>query len=475
MRSSIPVLLLDLLLLSLLGLLGAVALQTLAPRAGRGEKMAAAFPMGAGLLTFTVFLASWAGVEIRLTSLAAIFAFLLLLLFAFGKFGGKNRLGESLDAVSSGPGGPAPIRWAPWALIGGLTLVSAAISLGRSYTPFDASAIWASKGYGIALEGTIFAARSWGAHTLTYPLNIPILISSFNLVDGDVIPGSKLAFPLLFGSILAGAVGFWRRMGMTNVWACAGVLFLGTLPEIFRHSTYGYVNIPASAYLVLGTIWGVTGVTSSSRQHMTVAGFLLALGCWTRVEGILYALVITGALAASWLLLRPGPFRFLWLIAPLVVIGGTWLIFLQTYGLEGSQPGTAMAAAFAGWRSGELHLHSLRLILGYFRRELLDSETWGLLFPLSTVFLALHFRRRTGRSFPEILPLALATFGSGFVTAGLFYVGSYARGDLVGWLTRGFPRAFFPAAILLAILSFVVGATNGPSRNPHPWKGGSDR
>jgi len=28
----------------------------------------------------------------------------------------------------------------------------------------DAAAIWAAKGYGIALEGTIFAGSSWGAH-----------------------------------------------------------------------------------------------------------------------------------------------------------------------------------------------------------------------------------------------------------------------------------------------------------------------
>jgi hypothetical protein len=463
MLVSPSILLLDVLLLLLLVILGSQTIRLLAPQATRIEAVAAGLPLGAGLLTFTVFMVSWAGIEIRLATLAAVYVCLLVPLVLGRRL--KEKRGEPRPKKMGSPM-PAAHRLAllaPSALIGILTLVSAVISVGRSYTPFDASAIWASKGYGIALEGTIFAARSWGAHALTYPLNIPILISSFQLVDGDVLPGSKLVFPLLFGSILAGAVGFWRRMGMTNIWVCVGVLFLGTLPEVFRHSTYGYVNIPASAYLVLGTIWGVTGVTSSSRQHMTVAGFLLALGCWTRVEGILYALVIAGALAASWLLLRPGPFPILWLMAPIVVIGGTWLIFLRTYGLEGSQPGNAMAAAFAGWRSGDLRLHSLRLIFGYFRRELLDSGTWGLLFPLSAAFLAFHLRRRSGRSSPEILPLALATFGCGFVTAGLFYVGSYARGDLVGWLTRGFPRAFFPAAILLAILSFVVGATDGPS------------
>jgi len=463
MLHSIPVLLLDVLLLFLLGILGGLAIRVLAPKADRAETLAAAFPLGAGLLTFTVFLVSWAGVEIDLATMAAVYAALLILVLLGRRLKttrGDSRLRETRPPK---PASHPLARSAPWVMVVILTSMSAVISLGRSYTPFDASAVWASKGYGIALEGTIFAGRSWGAHTLNYPLNVPILISSFQLVDGDVLPGSKLAFSLLFGSILAGAMGFWRRMGMTNAWACAGVLFLGTLPEVFRHSTYGYVNIPASAYLVLGAIWGVTGVAHSSRQHMTVAGLLLGLGCWTRQEGILFALVIAGALAASWLFLRPAPFPILWLLAPIVVIGGTWLIFYRTYSLEGSQAGNAMAAALAGWRSGDLRLHSLRLILGYFRRDMLDIQIWGLLFPLSAAFLALHLRRIVDRNFPEFLPLALATLGSGLATAGLFYVGSYARGDLVGWMTRGFPRAFFPAAILLAILSFVVAATDRPS------------
>jgi hypothetical protein len=317
----------------------------------------------------------------------------------------------------------------------------------------------------MALEGTIFAARSWGAHSLSYPLNVPLLISSFQLVDGDILPGSKLLFPLFYASTLLGALGFWRRLRLSNGWLCAGVLLLGTIPEVFRHSTYGYVNIPASAYLVLGTLWGVSGLIEGSRERMTVAGLLLGLGCWTRVEGILYALVISGALAVAWLRLRTAAFPFAWLMAPLVIVGGTWLFFYRSYGVAGTQAGEAMAAAIAGWKAGDLHLHSLRLILGYFRRVLFDTETWGLLFPLSAALLLLHLRRLYDRAFPILMPLGLATLVTGVGTAGLFYVGSYARGDLVGWMTRGFPRAFFPAAILLVILSLATAAIESRPRN----------
>jgi hypothetical protein len=204
-------------------------------------------------------------------------------------------------------------------------------------------------------------------------------------------------------------------------------------------------------------MWAVTGAALSRRDYMVVAGLLLGLGAWTRVEGILYALAISGAVGLVLLLQRRAVWPAVWLVAPVAVIGGIWLIFYRTYGLANSQAGNALFAALAGWKSGDLRLHSIRLILGYLRRELLDIHTWGLLFPLAAAFLLLGLRKlRDGTA----AALALATVACGLVTAGLFYVGAYDRGDLVGWLTRGFPRAFFPAAILLAILSFVLAGAN---------------
>ncbi len=453
----------DPLLLLLAAVPGFLAVRLAAPQAGRIETTAAAFPLGAGLFSFILFLLSWAGLPLRLTTMAVVYTAILLpllLLLAMRRRSMRSAAVVAHEAPHEQQSRKLA-RWGTWSLIALFTLVAAAISLGRSYTPFDASAIWASKGYGIALEGTVFAARLWGAHNLSYPLNIPLLISAFQLADGDLLPGSKLIFPLFYGSILLGAAGFWRRLGMSYVWVCAGILFLGTLPEIFRHATYGYINLPASAYLVLGTMWGVAGLAKGSRGQLAVAGLLLALGSWTRVEGIVYALVVAGALVVSWWFLRPGPFLIWWVLVPIAAIGGTWLVFYRIYAAGSSQAGSALVAALAGWRSGDLRLHSIRLIFGYFRRELLHTRTWGLLFPVTIAFLALHARRLFDRSFPEVFSLALATLGCGIVTAGLFYIGSYDRGDLVGWLTRGFPRAFFPAAILLAILGFVVAAVSG--------------
>ena len=118
-----------------------------------------------------------------------------------------------------------------------------------------------------------------------------------------------------------------------------------------------------------------------------------------------------------------------------------------------------MAAALNGWRGGDLRWGSLRLIFGYFRRSVFDIDTWGLLFPLSAVLLGLRWRRLLDRSVPEISILALVTMSTALATVAKFYGGSYAMGDLVGWLTRGFPRAFFPSAFLLVILAFAAWAS----------------
>jgi hypothetical protein len=458
--TAIPWLLADSLILLALGFLGFLTVRLISPQADTIEQLAAAFPAGAGVFSFVIFIASWAGAPIRLPTLLAVYVVLLLAVLASTHFAGSLRRvpSERPPAEPSAMG-----RLALWAVIVTVTAVAAAISVGRSYTPFDASAIWASKGYGIALEGSVFAGQNWGAHRLSYPLNVPLLIGIFQLVDGDLLPGSKLLFPLFFGSMLVGAVGFWRRLEMRPAWVFAGVLLLATVPEVLRHATYGYVNLPAATYLALGTMWGVLGLVRGNRGNLAVAGLLLGLGCWTRVEGLFYAAAITAALAISWAIRgRSATFPVLPLILPIILIGGAWLGFYRTYGLEGSNAGNALAAAISAWRTGEFQLRSIRLILGYFRREILNVETWGLIFPIAAAFVLLRWRRIVDRATPEVLPLALATLACGLATAGLFYIGSFDRGDLVGWLTRGFPRAFFPAAFLMVILAVdMAGAGSG--------------
>lgn len=452
----------ELLLLSSWALLGFRVARTLAPGLTRLETAAVSFPLGTGVLTFSVFMASWIGVPLRAITVLGIELVLFLLVAAFRRL--RRRLGHAHVDSTGDEGRPRSSRWTRWLFwitLGAVGLVSVAIAVGRSHTVWDASALWAAKGYGIALKGTILAAREWGAHGLAYPLHIPLLISFFQLFTGDVLPGSMAVFPLFFLSMLTGMVAFWRRLAVADKWTFMGVGIVATVPTMFHYATYGYANIPFAAYVALGCLWGVFGVTRESGQHATVAGLLLATSIWTRPEGVLYALAILVSLLGARFLAPCGRIDVGRLAGPTAVLAALWFAFYLVHGVSGSQAGASVERAVAGWRVEQFRWEDLRLILGYLRRSMLQTNTWGLLFPVSFVLIGLRLKKLLARAVPEITLLALATTMTGLVTGGLFYVGSYAVDGLLGWLTSSFPRAFFPTAILLATLAFALAPGSG--------------
>ena len=465
---------LDLLVLSGIVLLGIQAGRLMAPTATRMEAAAVSFPLGAGALTFGVFLISWSGVPLRPMTVVGVWTALFGLVTAIQMVG--RRAVKGLVDVSRSGNALAPMRPARraiWIGLAAIAILTLAISVGRSHTRWDAAAVWAAKGYGIAGEGTVFAARQWGAHGLAYPLNIPLLISFFQLANHDLVPGSKMIFPLFFLSTLVGIGSFWRRLAVPDGWVAAGIGVVATVPAIFEHATYGYANIPFASYVVLGSLWGSIGVARRSAPHALVAGVLLAFATWTRPEGMLYVLAVLAILLGSPLLVRPSRPLAARLVGPVAVVGCLWFSFYLLYGISGSQTGGAMASAIEGWKVGEFRLEDLRLILGYFRRSMLHLSVWGLLFPLSFVLIGVRLRKLLDRSSPEIGLTALAMLSTSVVTAGLFYVGSYTVDGLFAWLTRSFPRAYFPSAILLAALALAVTAAGRGDQDGDP-AGGAD-
>ncbi len=153
------------------------------------EVLAFSFPLGAGLITWCIFLVSWVGIPYTSETLIALYV--ILLVFSMGmmiirkrRFTGRNR------AASTGIMDPNEDRNKNILILGivaVLTIVAAIFALGRSYSTWDAIAIWGIKGYGIAQEATIFGGREWGAHGLNYPLNLPLQISFFRLFEGKEV------------------------------------------------------------------------------------------------------------------------------------------------------------------------------------------------------------------------------------------------------------------------------------------------
>lgn len=449
------------LLLAILLLGSQIARAVLAPQQ-RAELLSLAFPIGAGALTWLLFLVSWVGLPLKLPSVIVVYALALLAAAVISARVSSKRLGAKRGSI----GRPIAalcsadkMHTALLILFAFLISLAAYIAVARSYSTWDAAAIWATKGYGIAFEGSIFAGARWGAYGLAYPLNVPLLISVFAWLGGDSLSGSKLIFPAFLASVSLGSYAFWIRQGVSMRLAGLGMLLVASVPEIFLHATIGYANLPMASYLVLGTLYGMEGIFGNRPRALPISGILLGLASWTRVEGVMYCLAVLAALLLIALIsgqARPGIARGLW---PFALISGTWLLFYRTSGASGSQAMGALRMAIDSISQGELNLESLRLIFGYFRRYAFDLPTWGLLFPASALLLLSRWRSLRRRENPQAFAGMLAIVGTGLVTVILFYVGSFGSSDLFGWLVRSFPRAFFPTAILIGVVSVLVAGT----------------
>ncbi len=287
--------LIDLTILGMASLLGIMLIFAIRGRSNLLEFGSLSFPIGAGTLTLILFLTSWLGVPYTKTSLIGIYIGFCVVL-SCGAILVRSKSGQDkaqTDAASS-PEASLGLRRLFYAIVFLCFLVIAYLSVARSYSTWDAIGIWGIKGYGIAKEGTIFAGERWGSHGLTYPLNIPLQISIFRLLDGDVLPGSKLIFPVYFISLVLGAYRFWRRY-VEWKFAAMGALLLASLPIVFEHGTIGYANLPFTTYLVLGLLHVLEGISGGDARGQIIGGLLLGLATWTRPEGVFLVIFALGA------------------------------------------------------------------------------------------------------------------------------------------------------------------------------------
>lgn len=426
---------------------------------------ALAFPLGAGLLTWAVFLASWGGVYLDRLGIVLVWATCMTIAVALNLAFGRSIRARARPAGSSGQQHDLrrrPLLVLGLILIGAAGLVTGIISVARSYSTWDAMAIWSVKGYGIALKGTIFAAADWGAHGLSYPLNQPLQIALFRLAGGDLFADSKILYPLYYVALLLGCLGFWCSRGVRDHLAVLGVALVGFMPVVFEHATIGYANLPFSSYLVLGTAAAVSGISDGVRSRQILSGILLALAAWTRPEGMLVVVSIDLVLAVAWICLRRGRIPLgAWLI-PQVVVIGSWALFTRLY-VPGGEMAVAVSAAADAIMAGHPHLSALLLILRRLARLAFTPQEWGTLAPCALVLLlgAAAAGRKRWQYDGWALLGSTAIVGSAMVA---YYFLTSFIGELPFWKDSDFSRMFLPAEILLAVTAVLVAGrhTRGP-------------
>jgi hypothetical protein len=364
------------------------------------------------------------------------------------------RVNRGLHSRDSQAEGNAKLGNATWGRIVFLSasllfVVAVLISVGRSYSTWDAIAIWSAKGYGIALEDTVFAGEIWGAHHLNYPLNIPILISLFRSLEGDLLPGSKLIFPLFYISLLLGCYSFWRTSELKRGFAAIGLLFVATIPIVFTHATIGYANLPFSVYLVLGIIIGIEGILNRSKNLQLLSGILLALAAWTRPEGLFITPITIFALMLAFRSIGRGEMSFGRLILPAIIIVIPWGLFSGLYGTGGMFQ-SAAGSLLQSFGAGVFHLDSLYWIVRSLGRQLLEIKIWGLVIPVAVLVVITQRSKFQPRKFPLPFMVLMLTMVIGLSVTAFYYLVSF-EGDLRFWLETGVNRMYLPAGLLGAV------------------------
>ena len=443
-----------------------------APLIGRhwyGWPLAIAFPVGSGLITWLVFLFSWAGLP--LSAMSYLLAATILCVPALIWILITGGVAKFLYVVRSWKRPKAqsvlknPLAVAGLIVLIGILSLSVMITIGRAYSLFDGIANWALKGYAIAYEGSIFAGSRWGGHQLEYPQNLHLQIALFRMVDGDALPGSKVLFSFYFASLIGGCYVFWRSFGSRRSVALLGCLILATTPDLFVHSTIGFANLPMSVYLVLGTLIGLDGIRRSSPRMQIVASMLLGLAAWTRLEAAMYSLVIgVGLIVASRAILKYRV-HVVALFAPMIVIMLPWLLFYSNYGVKGT-PSAELVGRFAdeGIFLGEDQILSIKHIADYLKSEARDFDSWGAIMPLFIVGAVVGLVSASAEHRRNMLSIIFMSLLALLAIGAVFYLGGVVGIKFREFLERSGDRHLIPVPILLLIVG-VLGLRFAEDRN----------
>lgn len=445
-----------------LWLLGLALLQAASRTWSALELIGLSVPVGAGVLAWALFMASWAGMRLSLVSAAGLYAGLLVIavLLAVRRHGHSLQWSTGLDHLHN----LGVLEWGLLAAGAVMLGLAVAISVGTSYQLYDPVQIWSVKGYGMAEAGNIMAGADWGVHGLAYPLNIPLQAALFFLVDGDALPGSKLLFPLYGLGLCLSVYAFLRRQHVEVRLAGLGALLLGSVPIVFFHASGGFANLPFTCYLIAGLLLGMDGAFSRSLDGQIVAGGLLGLAAWTRPEGVFYAAAGSVLILVAGRLASGTRARWVALLAPVLIFSGTWFAFsLGNRTLGGSNLQEAVTTFTTSLLAGHAQLAGLRTIVTTFTYSMfvpylamfpaVSATYWGALFPVVLVLMLWTARHLfAGDRLKSVLLYGLWVVVGG-MTLGVFYIRSYSKPGFESFIERAFPRAFLPAAVLMLVIA----------------------
>jgi hypothetical protein len=348
-----------------------------------------------------------------------------------------------------------------WPLIfiflGGIAML---LAIGKGYHRIDAIQIWGAKGYGIASNGLIEEVTNWGTNTLPYPLHIPILIASFRVLFGEVLPSSKIIFAGYYLATMMISYFVLLGMGVKRWISGWTVLLIFTAPIIFRHGTIGYANLPLTYYLLSGIVAFLSIFSDRPLQRsLVLSGVFFAIGAWTRPEGLMLSVFCTGMLLVIVSLdkdVKFGGLKLTYFLAPMMIYILFWQVVKVRIYPEPLSKANITDDALVQILGGNLHIKELFFIHTFMLQELVSPKFWGvlgiLLLIAGTIVLILR------KPVPKITGVMIAS-GCLFIIMiiGMYYLTSFdSTNDLSWWLTSGLNRMLFPGIIICSL--GIIGA-----------------
>jgi hypothetical protein len=451
---------LDLAMTLLIFYAGVLLAYRIDPKFKVAELLSLGIPLGVGMMTLSVFIASWTGLRLSILLYTLILAGWIGFLWSTQRIqtGSWSILPGARDSLRAAVKGVRQ-QWGYWILalvVLSVFLLALTISVGRGYSLYDGMSHWATKGYGIALEGSVYAAEEWGGVGLAYPLNVHLFIAMFRLLDGDALPGSKMIFPLFFLSLVIGCYAFWRKFNVDKLLSLAGALFVISIPAVFYWSTLGWANLIMAVYLVTGCLWIIDGYYNDRETSLTVGGILMGFSSWTRAEGIGYALILILVIAVSYKMFTRRNPNIIKPLLPTFLIAVPYFIF-SADAIWASHLGKAVRS-YSGeiGGGGGISLGPLMLIAQVLFGHAFSPPRWGILLPFALVVLIVFLLKKSSWKSPPVLTLLATFLMAGASTISILYVRYFSRGDYLEFLHRVMDRHILPAGILLGVLAILL-------------------
>lgn len=416
----------------------------------RIAKLAMSFGVGAGVASWSLFVLSFIGLKLSIITVVLTLISLVLLILPVALRRTSSKSGyKSSEVIPRHPWEGAVTRGILLA-VGALIGLSALLSVGLSYYSWDGIAIWGIKGYGIASEGTIFAAIEWGQTGTAFPMNIPIQIAIFKLLSGDLLPGSKLIFSIFYASLLLGSYYVFKVLKVSNLVSSMGVFILATTPIVFQHATIAYTNLPFTFYICMGAFWGLRGLQREKMTEIVFAGLLMALASWTRPEGIVLAASLLIVMIIVQILRRRKIVHVFFAAVPIILIMTPWFVFTALHGTVTEEFGL-VRIAIGGILDGVFNWGGLLAIMRFLAGQVVRYRDFGftLAIILGSIMLGLRYIKNVASDLSG--ELLIAGLVLGLAVIGVHYIFTYSpKEDYVSvMLYYAFTRNFLPTMVLL--------------------------